>query len=147
MLQKNPNLLVNICRVQLKSVHGSLFPALEEIYTSLSKIKWSSDSQKSAAGIQYKNHLVLTYPGLSSDQFKVLDELISGLYEVTVTDDQGDRYRLAGVKNPMEADTRFGGGSTEILLNNTAIETIEYLGSEEAAENDGFPYTLNFYLS
>ena len=147
MLQKNTNLLVNICAVQLKSAHGSVFPSLEEIYTSLSKIKWSSDSQKSAAGIQYKNQLVLSYPGLSSDQFRKLDEFIRDLFEVTVTLDNGERYQVAIRENPMEADSRFNGGATEIILSNTAFETIRYLGTEAVAENNQFPYTLNFYLS
>jgi hypothetical protein len=150
MLQtRNSKLIINICEVQLKSAHGSTFPALAEIYTSLSKIKWSSSPSTTNDGTLYKNKLSIIYPGLSQTQFLELDKFIRGLYQVRVITNTGERYQLAGDENPMEVEANFNGGATEINFSHSAIEPIQYLGNsaEEAAAEIGFPYYLTFNLA
>lgn len=147
MLQKNQNLIINICEVQLKSAWGILFPEVAEIYTSLSQIRWESSSAQTPNGIQYKNDLKLSYPGLKSDQFENLDKFLNGLYEVVVTTEEGERYQVAWEENPMEVDTKFNGGKTEITFSHTAIEPIRYIGNTiDDQEPLGFPYYLTFDL-
>lgn len=145
---RNNNLIINICGVTLKSAFGSSFPALAPIYTTLSKIKWSSDSTTTNEGVLYKNKLSLNYPGLSQQQFNELDTFIRGLYQVQVATQEGDRYQLAGEENPMAVEISFNGGATEISFNHNAIEPIKYLGNTvEEAEPIGFPYNLTFNLA
>ena len=147
MLQKNQNLIINICEVQIKSTWGILFPAVAAIYTSLSKIGWDSNSSTSSAGIEYNNTLKLNYPGLRADQFADLDKFLKGLYEVIVITDEGDRFQVAGEENPMAVGTNFNGGRTEITFSHTAIEPIKYLGNTvDEQEPLGFPYYLTFDL-
>jgi len=146
---RNSNLIVNICEVQLKSAHGAAFPTLAGIYTSLSKINWSSSTKTTDDGTLYSNKLTLNYPGLDQDQFSELDKFIRGLYQVRVITDTGARYQLAGDENPMEVEINFNGGATEINFSHAAIEPIQYLGNsaEEAAAEIGFPYYLTFNLA
>ena len=145
---RNDNLIINICGVELKSAYGTAFPALAAIYTSLSKIRWSSNPSTTNDGTLYKNRLTLSYPGLNQDQFNDLDKLIKGLYEVRVTTQDGERYQLAGNENPMEAEANFNGGATEINFFHSAIEPIQYLGNTaEEEEEIGFPYYLTFILA
>lgn len=147
MLGKNQNLIINICQVQLKSAWGILFPEVAEIYTSLSQIRWESSSSQTPHGIQYQNNLKLSYPGLKSDQFENLDKFLKGLYEVVVTTEEGDRYQIAWEENPMEVDTKFNGGKTEITFSHTAIEPIRFIGNTiDEQEPLGFPYYLTFDL-
>ena len=147
MLQKNQNLIINICQVQLKSAWGILFPEEGEIYTSLSRISWGSDSSTTAEGIVYNNSLKLSYPGLKPEQFANLDKFLKGLYEVVVTTEEGDRYQLAGEENPLPVETKFNSGKTEITFSQAAIEPIKYLGNTvDEQEPLGFPYYLTFDL-
>ena len=148
MLQKNQNLIINICQVQLKSAWGILFPEIAEIYTSLSRISWDSNSTIEDSGVQYKNALKLSYPGLDPDQFADLDKFIKGLYEIVVTTEEGYRFEIAGGENPMAVETKFNDGKTEILFSHTAIEPIKYLGNLiDEQEPIGFPYYLTFNLA
>lgn len=147
MLQnRNDNLLINICQVQLKSAQGSSFPEFAPIYTSLSKIRWSSNPSTTNDGILYRNKLTLSYPGLNRDQFQELDKFIRGLYQVTVETEEKEKYRLAGEENPMQVDLNFNGGETEINFTHTAIEPIEFIEAQEE-EEIGFPYNLTFTLA
>ena len=148
MLQKNTNLIINICEVQIKSAWGISFPALAPVYTSLSRIRWDSDGGTADGGILYKNKLTLSYPGLDQDQFSELDKFIRGLYEIQVKTEEGERYQLAGDENPMAVEMKFNGGRTDISFSHDAIEPIKYLGN--AAEDEepiGFPYNLTFTLA
>jgi len=148
MLQKNSNLIENICEVQIKSAHGSMFPVVAPIYTSLSQIKWSFKSGTTNEGTLYKNKLEISYPGLNEDQFNELDKFIKGLYEVIVVTALGKKYELAGSNNPMEVEIDFNGGKTGIDFNNVAFEPIKYLGNIiDEAEPLGFPYNLTFTLA
>lgn len=148
MLQKNSNLIINICEVQIKSAWGKTFPALAAVYTSLSRIRWNSDAGTADGGILYKNRLTLSYPGLNKDQFHDLDKFIRGLYEIQVKTEEGERYQLAGEENPMAVEMKFNGGQTEIVFSHDAIEPIKYLGNAvEDQEPYGFPYNLTFTLA
>ncbi len=148
MLQRNQNLIINICEVQVKSAHGSMFPALAAIYSSLSKIKWTCNPKLSDSGILYSNKLSLSYPGLSIDQFTKLDELLNGLFEVVVKTEEGDRFQISGEENPMGVDANFNNGMSDISFDHVAIEPIKYLGNTiEEAEPLGFPYYLTFNLA
>lgn len=147
MLAKNDNLIENICEVSLRSVWGSAFPDLAAIYTSLSKIKWTSEPKATAHGILYNNELRLSYPGLNQDQFNELDKLIRGMYLVRVTTEEGSIYELAGDECPMAAEVKFNGGQTDITFSQEAIEPVKYFGNQEnPVEELGFPYTLSFTL-
>ena len=147
MLQKNSNLLVNICEVQLQSAWGNVFPAMAQIYTTLSRIRFSSDSSTGDGGLTYNNRLTCSYPGLSADQFADLDKFLRGLYHVRVATDEGERYEIAGEENPMKVETSFNDGRTEITFRHTAIEPVKYLGNTvEEEEPLGFPYNLTFNL-
>lgn len=148
MLQKNSQLLVNICEVQLQSAWGNVFPAMAHIYTTLSRIRFSSDSSTGDGGLTYSNRLTCSYPGLSEDQFADLDKFLRGLYHVRVATEEGERYELAGEENPMKVETSFNDGRTEITFKHTAIDPVKYLGTtEEEQEPIGFPYNLTFTLS
>ena len=148
MLVKNNNLIINICEVQIRSSWGVLFPDLAAIYSSLSKISWSSDSDSTDQGLIYKNKLRLSYPGLNQNQFEDLDKLLKGLFELQVKTDSGEIYELAGSQNPMSVDLAFNNGKSEISFSHRAIEPIKYIGMAGAEQEPlGFPYTLTFTLS
>ncbi len=146
ILQPNDNLISNICKVYLKSVHGKAFPLLSETHTSLSKIRWSSNATTTKAGLRYKNSLRLVYRGLSEEIFTEMDQLLKGHYEVVVKTNYGDHYRLSGSKNPMISKNRFRTRESVITLQNEDFLPIEYI-SQDLANDYGFAYVLSFGLS
>ncbi|TQI72260.1 hypothetical protein JM79_3217 [Gramella sp. Hel_I_59] len=148
MLAKNNNTIEDICEVSLKSVWGNTFPDLAAIYTTLSKIQWKSRSRQTPNGSIYDNTLELSYPGLNDKQFKELDDLIRGMYQVRVRTEKDQYYDLAWEDCPMAASISFNNGRTEITFSQKAIEPIKYIGAAaDPVEELGFPYTLTFTLS
>lgn len=148
MLSKNTHLLVNFCRVKIRSVWGQSFPQLAEIYTTLSKIKLDDDGEETDDGILYGRKLTLFYPGLDADQFKNIDKLLKGKYEIQGTTSKGDVYEIAGPQNPMGVKTTYSDGNHQIIFSHKAIEPIKHLGDTPPEEDPrGFAYDLTFTLA
>lgn len=146
ILQKNNQLISNICAIYLKSVHGNAFPELTEVHSALSKAKWTSNSSNTDSGVLYKNKIDITYNGLEAETFSNIHTVLHGLHEVIIKTSYGDHFRVGKSECPMMVKNSFSKDQSRLKIENEDFEPIEFI-SQEAAAGFGFAYVLTFSLS
>lgn len=147
---KNENLILNICRVFIRSVDNVVdIPSLQTVYHTPSRISMSLNGSMTANGALVNKRIGLSYPGLAPDDFQKFNKLSKGMYQVYIELDNGETYEVASTQFPMSCDTSFDiGRGHELVFSSTAPADVRYLGTNESGVlEEMFDYDFDFNLA
>ena len=155
-LEKNTELINNICKVQIRSTDGVVdLPSLSSIYFTPSKIQYSISSSRNKNGTLHNKTLRLSYPGLEEDDFSNFDTLVRGVYQIYIQLQNGKVYEISNTRYPMSCSTSFSVTSGhEIVFSVSAPMNIKYIGVDDSGItgkpgllDEQFDYDLDFNLA
>ena len=155
-LSKNPQLITNICKVQIRSTDAVVsLPTLSDIYHTPSKIQYSISSKRTKNGPLHTKTLRLSYPGLSETDFIKFDELLRGVYQVFIKLQDNKVYEVSNTRYPMSCSTSYNIRSGhEVVFNTTAPLSIKYIGIDDSGLTgkpgileEQFDYYFDFNLA
>lgn len=150
MFERNENIQANICQVEIKSVSNNesdLLTRFEKIYSTPSKIKFSSTSKLAVAGIEYTNKITLNYPGLKDSDFSNFNKLLHLKYVVRLGFTINSIFQIGENIIPLRMQINFKiSNGTQITFYNKSFMPIKYIGKLNDNELIGFPYIIKALL-
>lgn len=135
-IQRNENLLGVPSSIAVKSVEGNqIWPDFTKIYGTPSKIKATSNSNTSKAGVLYTKKITLDYPGISETDFHKFHELLLDFYEIHVTYNTDEVFKFSSKKAPMTLTTSFLNNGTTLSFEAKDIYPIQSV-TEQGEQNN-----------
>ena len=154
VLEKNTQIINAICRVQIRSTDNVVYmPALARLYHTPSKIQYAVDYENSKNGNLHHKTLRISYPGLSSTDFAMFDEMMKGRYQVFITLEDKRVFEIGNTRYPMSCSPSYNLRSGhELVFKVSSPLSITYIGNDTGkpgidADDEMFDYDFDFDLA
>lgn len=149
-LGRNANFNVNVCEIRIKPIliqQEDLFDDFQKVYSTPSKIKFTSASKSKPAGIEFINKISLLYSGLKNIDFDNFYTLVHSKVMVQLVFGDLETYQIGTKEIPLSFNVNFKTPiGTVITLKNKTIYPVKYLGKVGSLSDTDFPYTLKISL-